>query len=709
MIGIDIETWCELDIKKVGAPRYLENAEILCLAEVHYTDLCDAVYSAETQDYLDYVREHAEDFVYDNLRNPGCVQKRFESYDATAGDTAPRIVAHNAFFEQYAMCLQLAKANPRKLTEPYVFFEDSMTAALVDGYSGGLNQAARQLFGVTKLEVGKSLMKLFSMPHKDFDFKVPTWERIVALGYEDKWNEYLSYCAVDAALSVLIYNMTEPSIPIDPLHVTMRMNLRGFPVDSNALAYYKASRDHSITETLLTFREEHPDLDELNFNSPKQIADALKNLGLRVSSTDEQALTKLAHQIEEHTKIPEETKRTALDIIQTRLLLANTSLSKIDKLDNLKSADSRLRDSYVLAGAPQTHRTSGRGVQLQNLPRLPETLLDMNDADLDARARRISNASAQELASNLRQLFRAAPGNTLLVSDYSSVEARMLAFVAGQEDVVEAFAHNLDLYKVLASKMYGVPYADVTPSQRKAGKVGVLACGYGAGAGAVKSFAEKMGIHFSSAEVAQLVKDWREANPMVVSMWSALDAGLHEVARKPAYTWVNVDLSNHFSVGLVKLPEDDSLTDLHPGCTSLRISIRYKGLPIGFRTLRGFYKDAKGFVYHRPTSTKNGPLWTDEFTSPKTKQREKFRIYGGKLTGHLIQSICRIQFFRGLEEVECTFPGRLIGQFHDEIIMEVPMAGIEATMDKVTEVFTRTIFDGFPLAAETKHAPQYIK
>src|SRR5690606_32660614 len=139
-----------------------------------------------------------------------------------------------------------------------------------------------------------------------------------------------------------------------------------------------------------------------------------------------------------------------------------------------------------------------------------------------------------KLAENIRQVFTSEhPDGRIIVGDFSSVESRGLAWLAGEQWKLDAYASGRDMYKVLASKIYNVYYDDVLKSQRQVGKVGELSCGYQAGAGAVNSFAENMGVEFSDGEATQLVKDWREANPHIVDLWERLDRLLNDALDSP--------------------------------------------------------------------------------------------------------------------------------------------------------------------------------
>ena len=393
--------------------------------------------------------------------------------------------------------------------------------------------------------------------------------------------------------------------------------------------------------------------------------------------------------------------------------LGGSSLSKIPKILALTSKDGRLRDQYMHCGAGQTFRTSGVGVQMQNLKRLStirdvETIYDPN-----------VEWSNDDLASNLRQVFRAEhPDGRLIVGDLSSVESRGLAFLAGETWKLDEYREGRDLYISLASKMFNLPYdsIDKHSPERSAGKVGELSCGYGAAATAVHSFAQKMGIDMSEAEAAKLVSDWRAQNPNIVGFWATLQRLLEEAlaGRQAIYT------RDDLQVGIVPITAPESLQAMHPGAVSLLLTLKYAGELVVSRVFHGCYRRGRDICYYKHSDRKTGDPWNRSYEDPKTKRREYYRIYGGKLAGILTQSFCREIFFVGLgslSRVLRSVPNaKLVGQFHDEIVVEwtpptgpmsgMPLEEVEALMDAW---MCYSQFQGFPLAAEIKSDRRYIK
>jgi DNA polymerase bacteriophage-type len=351
-------------------------------------------------------------------------------------------------------------------------------------------------------------------------------------------------------------------------------------------------------------------------------------------------------------------------------------------------------------------------VQMQNLKRLHGEGDDVNEL-LGG-----EHWSNDKLASNLRQCFRAEQTNgALIVGDFSSVESRGLAWQAGEDWKLDAYLKGEDLYKVQAASMFGMPVSAIGKAERQIGKVAELSCGYGAGPGAVKDFAEKMGVTLSEAESTKLVRDWRDANPAIVEYWKSLDTMLHRAL---------IDGSATFATPNVKIVAarslaPPSLTDLVGSqCYSLTISLWHSGREILRRVLHGVYEDGNNLAYWKPSERKTGDAWAKDYIDPKTKRKRKYTIYGGKLAGILTQSLCREIFFQSLMGADQYFSHvtnvELIGQFHDELVLHwTPNIGVGTALSisqaerELEVLMTVTDLQGFPLGADIKSAFRYIK
>jgi DNA polymerase len=419
-----------------------------------------------------------------------------------------------------------------------------------------------------------------------------------------------------------------------------------------------------------------------------------------------------------------------LFLLETKKEMGGSSLKKLQTIKNLTGTDGRLRDQYLHCGAGQSYRTSGRGVQMQNLKRLGsgmiEDMLTVFDQDQEF--------DNDQLGENLRQVFTSSHlEGQLIVGDFSSVESRGLAWLAGADWKIDAFRQGKDLYKVQAQSIYDVAYEDVTKPQRQTGKIGELSCGYGAGPVAVSRFAQGYGVDMDEAEALQLVRDWRAANPEVVELWDTIDVLLHKTVDTRVQQ--TAGLANGLELRFRPITTPASLLKQHPGAQSLVMELwssthTLRSTPILQRVFHGCYTRGRNICIYKPSERKTGDAWTSHFVDPKTKKVRFYDIYGGKLAGILTQSMCREMFFHAMQDLHHTLNGtsnaRIVGQFHDEIVVDwVPVDEkfpqllddeyygvtydrtlqlLEQSMTKVTSAFK-----GFPLQAEIKSGYRYIK
>jgi hypothetical protein len=392
-----------------------------------------------------------------------------------------------------------------------------------------------------------------------------------------------------------------------------------------------------------------------------------------------------------------------VQMLKTKQTLGGSSLKKLQVIldsvvqDKWNPAGHRLADQYLHCGAGQSLRTTGRGVQMQNLKRL-STVADMAELDDE-----VSVWDNGKLAENLRQVFTSSdPSGALIVGDFASVESRGLAWQAGEDWKLEAYRQGWDVYKSLATKFFGGIYDMVSPSQRQAGKVGELSCGYGAGADAVASFAAGMGIEMTEAEAQKIVVDWRAANPDTLQYWYRLDDMLKGVVeRDVVQRW---PLPDGMELRFNRIPTPQSLLLQRRGVVSVQMSITDRGVPVMRRYFLGCHQVGRNIRYFRPSDRKTGDLWKAGYVDPKTKQ---YRFY----------ELCREIFFDVLKNVHrwvSTLGGQVavIGQFHDEIVLDwkpgaLSLEGATAELRRLMSNSGR--FVSFPLAASIKYDYRYIK
>jgi DNA polymerase len=370
----------------------------------------------------------------------------------------------------------------------------------------------------------------------------------------------------------------------------------------------------------------------------------------------------------------------ALTLCRARQSLASIARGKLEAGLARVSPDGRLRDSHRYIGG-HTWRWSGRGMQLQNMPRPAKRFEDWEDHEKDAKICALAEAvlrgehcDADEIDLLLRATIHAKPGHVLLTEDFSGVEARALAWAAGDHDELAMLAEGkLDAYMVAASQIFGIPYDKVTKAQRQAGKVAVLACGYGGGAGAIERFAEALGIDLAGAgaDPERIVDAWRTAHKPTVRFWydceRALAAAINgKRGRVSCFEFV---------------PGDGAVAVLMPN-----------GRPL---------------VYNEARASR-GERGRAELSYQGHHSREK--LYGGKIVENLIQSLCRELLAEALVQAEdCGLAPVL--HVHDEAVCEVPASDADDGAEALHAIMTNVPdwAEGFPLGAAGHVGKRYRK
>jgi DNA polymerase bacteriophage-type len=692
-VSLDFETYSEVDLRSAGLDNYVNGEHFrVLLASVkfyHPTDI-------NTEIDLDFVEDPSG---------------ALEFLRTLIGDKY--VVAHNAQFEQ-AVLRAIGIALPASR------FIDTAVLARAAGFGGSLEAAAAQLLGEDKVEIGAELIKVFCIPSAAQVEDNELWfDESLPKTRVSEWLNFRYYCKVDARLC---WRIAEQLLPlpyiqreIELSHLTMQMNDVGWYVD-RGLVRMMDEMYHANVEMIRNEFALRNNAESLNLSSLPQLVAWCKERGVTAKSFDEKSVSSMIKRIDRRLGGLADTDYRRAPLLQVRDLLATkqqlggSSLKKLDVILKTTSADGRLRNQYMHVGAGATFRTTGRGVQMQNLKRLHGEGDDVREIILN-----VAHWDNDQLAANMRQVFRAEDQQgQLIVGDFSSVESRGLAWQAGEQWKLNAYAQGQDLYKVQAASMFQVPVDQVTKEQRQIGKVGELACGYGAGPDAVRAFADKMGVELSEAESAKLVKDWRTANPRIVGYWQALDDAMHEAMEHRIVTRVKLP------AGMVMFQTVDAPDSLRKqvgdeNLLSLKISLfNFDGFSLT-RWIHGVYKMGRNVQYWKPSERKTGDLWTDRFTDPKTKQQRKYSVYGGKLAGLLTQSLCREVFFDSLSSLQPVVDKidnlEVVGQFHDEIVLEwKPGAySLDRAIALLEDRMTSTTLVAFPLGAEIKHAFRYIK
>jgi DNA polymerase len=702
-IGLDFETFGDVNLPAFGLDNYVNGG----LFQPLIASVAEYGNNTKTFDFIRYGEEAI---------------RSFRQFVLDALSWGAWFTAHNVGFER-AVLEHMGFGD-----EVLCRITDSAVAARAMGAASHLEAAAPQLTSINKLETGRDLIMLFSVPNELNGGKPMTWDQIKAdKNLRKKWEDFVEYCEVDAFASLMITQLWAARTPFMREHelewYTYLMNRQGWNVDTNLVREMKLRYEHNSAQLSSDFLVKHGIENDKFLNSTPQMKAWCDERGIKTTSFDAEHIEKLWTRINKQlTKMNPKSKwwqgyHDVLDLLQTKRELGGSSLSKLQKILDLVSSDGQLRNQYMHLGAGQSYRTTGKGVQLQNLKRLSQEPLDF-DEDPDA----MTDIDNSTMAENLRQVFYSLmPDGRQVVGDFSSVENRMLAWVAGDDAKIAAFKAGKDMYKHQATLIYGVRYDDVTKPQRQVGKVGELGCGYGAGPGAITRFAGKMGIDMTEEEALNLVRNWRSTNPLVVELWDRIGSAAQQAVSLNAT--IEVDLAHGLKLVFETFDAPPSLAKQHPGVQSLRMSL-YGDRGADFileRVFQGVYMRGTDVCFYKPSDRKTGDLWSNHYRDPKTGKIVFYKVYGGKLTGILIQSLCREMFFDSMQllfKVLSEVPNAtLIGQFHDELVVSWwPFTGIGGrTLQQVESLMsaamsmTRYSLQGFPLQADIKNDYRYTK
>jgi DNA polymerase len=419
-------------------------------------------------------------------------------------------------------------------------------------------------------------------------------------------------------------------------------------------------------------------------NAERTVADTARSLGM--TAHDVHTLVRSPVELAAVLGTLDARKETLISLAHTPLVRARLALSSIarGKLEAglmRTSPDGRMRDTHQYYGA-HTGRWSGRGMQLQNLPRPAGVYESWTADDLDRAADRVcggGDATPAEIDLLLRACLSASPGKTLVVCDYSGVEARALAWMAQDEVSLDVFASGRDPYKSAACDVYGVAYDDVTKAQRQIGKIAVLALGYQGGEGAFERFASGYGIDTSALDVPAIIAAWRSAHAASVSFWYACQRAFVRAVDAGRSSWVGE-------------------FEFVPGSDGRDVAVYLpSGRPVVYRDAC-VGSDARG----RPQCTQFGQAHPGQWGTVHT--------YGGKLTENLDQAMCRDLMADALVRAEAAGLHPVM-HVHDEIVCEVDTCAVTDAYGALHEIMTTipTWAAGFPLGAAGFTGRRYRK
>lgn len=634
---IDFETFSETDIKTVGNYKYCEdpNFEIL---------LCGFMFDTDTDvTILDLTTKEGKD-AFTNL------------FNAVSTDKDITIVAHNANFER--ICLKEYGYE----IDPMRFF-CTANMSLYCGLPPSLDAVSKILdLQDKKLGTGKNLIRYFSMPCKPTKtngMRTRNFPRHDPEGWEE-FKEYLKY---DVLSEREIFNkLSRFEFPLSEQRIyaaDQRINDYGIKADLQ-LARAAQGMDEQYKDRLAQTA-----LDKYGIESLKSMPQLKKFIydrtGVIVPSLNKSNIEDVINEIRASETATNEDKQAVLDVIDFRKEVGKTSNAKYTAILASAGRDDRIRGLFRYYGANRTGRWAGRLVQLQNLPQnhieeLDEArqLAKMNDLDM---MELIYDKPTHILSQLIRTAFVAPEGYTFSVADFSAIEARVIAWVAGEEWRLDLFKDpKADIYCASASKMFGVP-VHKGDELRQRGKVAELALGYGGGVNALTTMDTKKAL--TDDEKPEILSKWREANKKVVSLWKSL-----EYAAKKC-----------ISTRTAQVFEIDSLASVTFRYESGAMTIE---LPSGRKL---FYPSAR--LGSRTIQGANGDFDVQDISyfgqDQTTGKWVKLHTYGGKLTENIIQAISRDLLANAIFKV-FDLGYNIVLHVHDEIAAEIPKDGEEETV-----------------------------
>lgn len=636
-LSIDLETYSSVPIVKASAYKYVQSPDFEILLFAYSVD-------GSATKIVDLAQgEILPDWLYQAIVSPDYIKH-----------------AYNAAFEWYC----LSKFYGRLL--PVDQWRDTMLHGLYCGFTAGLDATGKAL-GLPaekqKLSVGKALIRYFCIPC------LPTKTnggrtRNLPKHDPEKWKLFKTYCMGDVVTeSEIEQRLSRFPVPDDiekQWQTDLLINARGVAVDMDmvrgALEIAANAHDTLMNEAVSITGLENP-------NSITQLSKWLeKEMDENIADLRKDTVaTLLKNQV-----VTGDAER----MLEIRQELGKTSTKKYNAIEAAICADGRVRGLLQFYGANRTGRWAGRLVQVQNLPRTYIEQLDLARGAVKKREsdklRLLFGSVPDTLSQLIRTSFIATEGNKLMDADFSSIEARVISWLAGEHWRLDVFKTHGKIYEASASQMFGVPIEKIKKGNpeyalRQRGKVAELALGYqGSTSALITMGALNMGI--PEEDLPDIVARWREANKRIVDLWYRVENAAVSVIQTGRQVGVNNLLfTREF--------------DLEHGLDFLTIT-----LPSG-----------RKLYYAKPelgVNRWNKPSITYWGVHQSTKQWTILETYGGKLVENIVQAIARDCLAAAIEHLEeAGFP--VVFHVHDEVVIDCPID--KANLDEVIRLMTLPI------------------
>ena len=641
-LGIDIETYSEVDLPKCGVYAYAEHPSFEILLFAYAFD------DEETQVVDLKGGERLPPRVLDALTDPAITKTAF-----------------NAAFER--TCIGRCLGKRLDAAQWQCTAVQSAMLALPLSLEG-----VGEVLGIErkKLKEGGDLVRYFSLPCKPTKANGQRTRNLPEHAPE-KWQRFKEYCVRDVEaereIRAKLQGYPIPAKEQELYRLDQEINDRGIMVDP-VLVARAIECDGQYREKTTKRAYELTGL--ANPNSPAQLKEWLEGQGTEVDTLDKKAVCALLPGAE----------GDVLEVLKLRLLMAKTSVKKYEAIRRSVCADGRVHGLLQFYGANRTGRWAGRLVQIQNLPQnhIPDLALarDLVKAGRYADIEALYESTPNVLSELIRTAFVPRAGCRFIVADFSAIEARVIAWLAGEQWRLEVFEGGGDIYCASASKMFHVPVEKHGQNShlRQKGKIAELALGYGGAVGALTAMgALEMGL--AEEELPPLVRQWREANPHIIRLWAQVEDAAMTAVREKARVRLG-RLTFHCRSGMlfITLPSGRKLCYVKPRIQTNR-----------------FGRD--GLTYE---GVGEGKKWT------------RIETFGGKLTENIVQATARDLLAEAMLRLrDAGF--EIVMHVHDEAVLEVPIghSGVDEVCALMAEAPAWA--DGLPLRADGYECRFYQK
>jgi len=497
-----------------------------------------------------------------------------------------------------------------------------------------------------KLIEGKDLIRYFCLPCNPTKSNGGRTRNLPRHDME-KWQRFKEYNARDVETEMLIQERLSkfplPDFVWSEYVLDQIINDRGIAIDMHFVKQ-AISIDEDSSEKLRNIMQEITDLE--NPNSVQQMKGWLNENGIKMDSLGKKEVSEMVAQVNEPYKT----------VLELRQKLAKSSIKKYTSMENVVCRDGRARGMFQFYGANRTGRFSGRLIQLQNLPQN-----HMSDLEEARNLIKENNTQALELLyedipDTLSQLIRTSfipsQDKKFIVADFSAIEARVIAWLAGEKWRVDVFAEGGDIYCASASQMFKVPVEKngVNGHLRQKGKIAELALGYGGSIGALKSMgALNMGLE--EEELQPLVNVWRQSNPNITKLWWDVDRAAKICVKQKTPTQTHgINFLYESGMMFIVLPSGRKLAYVKP-----RIGEnKFGGEAVTYEGVGG------------------------------TKKWERIESYGPKFVENIVQAISRDILCYAMKTLKDYY---IVAHVHDEVVIE---ADVGDSLSKVCRIMSRT-------------------